>query len=163
SAWISPALQSTLTSRSACTAPNAFDTPCRDRRCRRGRYGRSAMTPCWRLGLRLIGEFRPRGRTLRGELAPCRPLWLCLIGRACRPVRRKGALSHAEPVLVAPALDVGMLGEDPGHHGLHLRRIPVRRLVRDDLDSRVQRRLLALLPAERQRVAWEAAEEGDIA
>src|SRR3990170_2921462 len=27
SAWISPARQSTLTSRSACTAPNAFDTP----------------------------------------------------------------------------------------------------------------------------------------
>src|SRR5262245_10372207 len=28
SAGISPARQSTLTSRSACTAPNAFDTPC---------------------------------------------------------------------------------------------------------------------------------------
>src|SRR6188474_1992968 len=27
SAWISPARQSTLTSRSACTAPYAFDTP----------------------------------------------------------------------------------------------------------------------------------------
>src|SRR5690349_15992242 len=26
-AWISPARQSTLTSRSACTAPNAFDSP----------------------------------------------------------------------------------------------------------------------------------------
>src|SRR5256885_10107842 len=30
SAWISPARQSKLTSRSACTAPNAFDTPRRD-------------------------------------------------------------------------------------------------------------------------------------
>src|SRR3954470_24486179 len=27
-AWISPARQSTLTLRSACTAPNALDTPC---------------------------------------------------------------------------------------------------------------------------------------
>src|SRR5213596_2056817 len=30
-AWISPARQSTLTSRSACTAPNAFDSPRTDR------------------------------------------------------------------------------------------------------------------------------------
>src|SRR5438093_13090320 len=30
-AWISPAWQSTLTSRTACTAPNAFDTPRTDR------------------------------------------------------------------------------------------------------------------------------------
>src|SRR5262245_49757543 len=30
SAWISPARASTLTSRSACTAPNAFETRCSD-------------------------------------------------------------------------------------------------------------------------------------
>src|SRR4029078_3097644 len=31
SAWISPGWQSTLTSRRACTAPNALETPCIDR------------------------------------------------------------------------------------------------------------------------------------
>src|SRR4029078_7677387 len=81
---------------------------------------------------------------------------------ARRLVGRERAGRHSEPVLVAPALDVGMRGEDAGDHRLDLRRIPVRRLLCDDLDVRVERRLLALLPARGQRVPGEAAQEGDL-
>src|SRR6187551_3195005 len=55
-----------------------------------------------------------------------------------------------------------MRGQDARDDRLDLGRIPVRRLLRHDLDVRVERGLLALLPALRQRVAREAAEEGDV-
>ena len=80
----------------------------------------------------------------------------------CGLVCRVPTLGHAEPVLVAPALDVGILREDSGHDLLHLRGIPVRRLLRDDVDRRSERRRLALLPALGEGVPREAAEERDL-
>src|SRR5438876_678157 len=136
SAWISPARQSMLTSRSACTAPNAFET------LRRDSTGGLAGP-----GIDIVFLLR---------------FWCLFLLRVHLVEQAQRDQCHPATVFVAPALDVGMRREDAGDDRLDLGRIPVRRLVRDDVDARVERRLLALLPAERQRVAREAAEEGDV-
>src|SRR4051812_17127512 len=88
--------------------------------------------------LQLVGE-----AAHAGLVGPIREN--ALVGDVRGLVRRIAALRHEQGVLVAHALEIGGLGEDAGDDPLHLRRIPVGRVVRDDLDRRVQRALLALL------------------
>src|SRR5438309_2450050 len=74
SAWISPARQSTLTSRSACTAPNAFDTP--RRVSTRGLAGPGLDIVCfllrflWLIPSFLLGRVHLVEQAPRGERPP---------------------------------------------------------------------------------------------
>ena len=68
------------------------------------------------------------------------------------------------PCILLTFFKVGVANHDSFDNDLlHLRGIPVRRLLSDDPDVRVERRLLALLPAFGQRIAREATEERDVA
>src|SRR5581483_11309493 len=70
---------------------------------------------------------------------------------------------EAVGVLVADALQVGVLAEEARHRLQRPLPRPVRVGGADELDSLAERRLLARLPRLREAVARRAAEEDDLA